>query len=103
MIITIDIMKKLNDSLVSSSPLSFADLAKECYLDEKLLACLIGELDRPVTSMKTFFSAVDDYLVEMRRRVKMLDECYTAIQHAQMEQAIITVTPDDPAPPIVWW
>jgi hypothetical protein len=102
MIITIDMMKKLNDSLAEAKPLSFLELAKECYLDEKLLSFIIGELDKPVPSMKMFFSAMDDYLAEMRKRVKMLDECYTAIQKAQIEQSIITATSDSPDPPIVW-
>ncbi|MDR1917264.1 MAG: hypothetical protein LBQ58_11915 [Synergistaceae bacterium] len=102
MIITIDIMKKLNDSFATNSLMSFADMAKECYLDEKLLSFLIGELDMPITSMKIFFATIDEYLAEMQKRAKMLSECYTAIQHVQIEQSIIKTTPDVPDPPILW-
>ncbi|MDR1650478.1 MAG: hypothetical protein LBR87_01670 [Synergistaceae bacterium] len=102
MVITIDIMKKINGAIASGSMVSLREIAKECYLDERLLESVIGEIDGPVKSMKFFFSCIERYITETQKRVKMLDECYTAIQQAQLKAKAINATKELPDPPIIW-
>jgi hypothetical protein len=100
MIITIDIMKKINNSIASAKYMSLSDMAKECYLDEKLLESVVGELDKPLTSMRAFFSMIEEYITATQKRVKMLNECYNAIQRAQIDSGAIAADVQDP--PILW-
>lgn len=45
---------------------------------------------------------MDAYLKELHKRVKMLNECYMAIQKLQIENDIIEASQELPDPPIIW-
>jgi len=102
MVITIDIMKKINGSIASGNFISLREIARDCYLDEKIFESITGELDRPIKSMKFFFSSIDQYILETQKRVKMLGECYSAVQAAQLSGNVIKATNELSDPPILW-
>ncbi|MDR1965654.1 MAG: hypothetical protein LBQ36_02990 [Synergistaceae bacterium] len=102
MVITIDILKKINSSIASGSFMTMRELACDCYLDEKILERIFGSLEQPVRSMGLFFSTINQYIAEMQKRVKMLNECYTAVQKAQIAGSAIKATQKNPDPPIIW-
>jgi hypothetical protein len=99
-IITIDILKKINGSIASGKFFTMGEIAQECCLDEKVLEVVGGDLNNNVTSMNTFLKTMDAYLSEMQKRVKMLNECYNAIQKLQLTHGVIKKGAGDP--PIVW-
>jgi hypothetical protein len=101
-IITIDILKKINGSIASGKFLILGEIAKECCLDEKVLEVVAGDLSRGISSMGFFLKTMDAYLSEIQKRVKMLGECYNAIQKLQIEHGVIKKPPKDGDPPIVW-
>jgi hypothetical protein len=100
-IITIDILKKINGSIAVGKLLTMSEIAKECCLDEKVLEVVCGDLALGVSSMTSFLRTIDAYLTETRKRVKMLNECYTAIQKLQIEHGVIDKTESED-PPILW-
>ena len=102
MIISIEIMKRINATVTSGKHMPISQLVKECGLDADLLGLVAGDLEQPLTSMNLFFRMIASYLAEMQKRVKMMGECYTAIQKLQIEHKIIEVTADDKEPAIVW-
>jgi hypothetical protein len=77
------------------------EIAKECCLDEKLLEVVSGDLSQNISSMNYFLKTVDAYLTETRKRIKMLNECYNAIQKIQLEHGVIDKN-EDGDPPILW-
>jgi hypothetical protein len=99
-IITIDILKKINGSIASGKFLTMGEIAQECCLDEKVLEVVAGDLNSGISSMNFFLKAMDAYLVETQKRVKMLNECYNAIQKLQLTHGIIKKGSGDP--PIFW-
>jgi hypothetical protein len=100
-IITIDILKKINGSIAAGELLTMGEIAKECCLDEKVLEVVSGDLGKKIASMGFFLNTIDSYLVETRKRVKMLNECYNAIQKLQIEHGVIKET-EGGDPPILW-
>lgn len=102
MIITIDILKKINGSIASNTFYTIRELARECYMDEKVLEVVTGDLGREVSSMGNFLEMVELYIVEMQKRVRILNECYHAIQKLQVDNGIIDKTGEIPDPPIIW-
>jgi hypothetical protein len=52
--------------------------------------------------MKFFLKIIDEYLSETQKRVKMLGECYHAIQKLQIEHGVIEKLPEGGDPPIIW-
>jgi hypothetical protein len=100
-IITIDILKKINGSIVAGELISMGEIAKECCLDEKVLEAVAGDLGKKISSMGFFLRTIDSYIIETRNRVKMLNECYQAIQKLQIDNGIIKKTADGD-PPILW-
>jgi hypothetical protein len=100
-IITIDILKKINGSIANGTLLTMREIAKECCLDEKVLGVVSGDLDKKVVSMNFFLNTIDAYLAETRNRVKILNECYSAIQKLQIDHGVIKKTADGD-PPILW-
>jgi hypothetical protein len=95
-------MKKINGSIASGELMPLQEIAKECYLDEKILESVAGKLDQPVKSMRFFFATMENYIIELQKRVEMLNECYTAVQQAQIAKNTIKATPEISDPPIVW-
>jgi hypothetical protein len=95
-------MKKINGAIASGNYASLREIASECCLDEKILESVIGEIDKPIKSMKFFFSMVDQYIQEVQKRVKMLGECYAAVQMAQLGSSAIKKTKELPDPPVIW-
>ncbi|MDL2264693.1 hypothetical protein LJC31_08590 [Synergistaceae bacterium OttesenSCG-928-I11] len=102
MIVTVEVMKRVNASVASGNYMSTGELASACMLDETVLRSAVGDLDKPVKSMTVFFQALSSYLTELQKRVKMMSECYTAIQKLQMKHDLISATADAPDPAIVW-
>jgi hypothetical protein len=100
-IITIDILKKINGSIAGGRFLTMREIAKECCLDEKVLEVVSGDLGRDVSSMNFFLKTMDAYLSETRKRVKMLNECYSAIQKLQIDHGVIDKSAGGD-PPILW-
>jgi hypothetical protein len=100
-IITIDILKKINGSITDGALLTMREIAKECCLDEKVLEVVSGDLEKKVASMRFFLKTIDAYLIETRNRVKILSECYSAIQKLQIDHGVIKKTGDGD-PPILW-
>jgi hypothetical protein len=100
-IITIDILKKINGSIADGKFLTIGEIAKECCLDEKVLEVVSGDLGQNISSMNFFLDAMDAYLSETRKRVKMLGECYNAIQKLQLEHGVIDKSLGGD-PPILW-
>jgi hypothetical protein len=101
-VITVDILKKVNSSLVSGNHLTLGQIAEECSLDEKMLMHVCGDLGRKVSSMGFLFSTLDSYLEEVSKRMKMMSECYRAIQKMQIENGIVKPFEKPDATPIVW-
>jgi chromosomal replication initiation ATPase DnaA len=99
-IITIDILKKINGSIASGKFLTMGEIAQECCLDEKVLEVVAGDLNSNISSMNKFLKTVDAYLIETQKRVKVLSECYNAIQKLQVSHGIIKKGASDP--PIIW-
>jgi gamma-glutamylcysteine synthetase len=95
-------MKRINASVASGDFLPIREISKACMLDETILSSAVGDLDKPVKSMTFFFQALSSYLTELQKRVKMMSECYAAIQKLQMKHNVISVTADMPDPAIVW-
>lgn len=102
MIITIDMLRRINSSVASGDLLTLGQLAEECGLDVKILELLFGDLTQKVPSMAFFFNTMEDYLKELHKRIKILSECYTAIQRLQIENNIIEASQEASDPPIVW-
>lgn len=102
MLITVEILKRVNGSIATGTPMSLHDLIPECALDEAVLKEAMGNLDKPVSSMSVFFEAMIAYVDEVQKRVKVMSECYNAIQKLQMKYSLIEATSDLPDPPIVW-
>jgi hypothetical protein len=100
-IITIDILKKINGSIAAGEFLLMREIAKECCLDEKVLEAVSGDLGKEISSMGLFLKTIDLYIIETRNRVKMLNECYKAIQKLQIDNGVIKKTADGD-PPILW-
>jgi hypothetical protein len=101
LIITIDILKKINGSIADGKFLTMKEIAKECCLDEKILEVVSGDLGKSVSSVNFFLKTMDAYLSETRKRVKMLNECYSAIQKLQIDHGVISNSAQGD-PPIVW-
>ena len=97
--ITVDILKKINSSVATGDLLPIGQFAKECGLDEDLLKTVAGSLDEPVVSVNYFFATMESYVSEVQKRIRMLSECYSAIQKLQMDNGIIK-NGDQPA--IIW-
>ncbi len=102
MIITVDVLKKVNGAIAEGKPLSLAEMADECALDARMLELVAGDLSRKITGMSFFFAMVKSYLIEMDKRVKKLSDRYREIQWLQSESGAIKVTPETPDPPINW-
>jgi hypothetical protein len=100
-IITIDILKKINGSIADGKFFTMGEIAKECCLDEKVLEVVSGDLGQNVSSMNFFLNTMDAYLSETRKRVKMLSECYNAIQKLQLEHGVIDKSSGED-PSILW-
>jgi hypothetical protein len=97
-----EVLKKINASVASGNYLQVREISNECMLDETILRSAISDLDKPVKSMTFFFQVLSSYLAELQKRVKIMSECYTAIQKLQMKHSVISVTADVPDPAIVW-
>lgn len=102
MIVTVEMMKRINAGIASKKYLLMRDIANGCSLDPLALEAAIESLDTPVTSMSVFFDALSSYIIELENRMKMMSECYKAIQKLQIDNEIITVTDEDPDPAIIW-
>lgn len=103
MIVSVAMMKKVNAGVMSGNYLTLDDVARGCSLDPSAMSSAAGgELDRPIKSMGEFFEALDAYIAEISKRLKMMSECYTAIQKLQIEHEMITKTDENPDPPIIW-
>lgn len=102
MIITVDVLKKVNGAIAEGRPLSLAEMADECALDAKTLELVAGDLSQKITGMSFFFATVKSYLVEMDKRVKKLSDRYREIQWLQSESGVIRTTQEMPDPPIKW-
>lgn len=102
MLVTVDVLKKMNDSIASGNPPLISDLISECALDEAILKESVGDLGKSISSMTVFFQTMTAYLAEVQKRVKVMSECYFAIQKLQLKYSIIEATPDVQDPPIVW-
>jgi hypothetical protein len=100
-IITIDILKKINGSIANGKFFTMREIAKECCLDEKVLEVVSGDLGKDVSSMNFFLKTIDAYLSETRKRVKMLNECYSVIQKLQIDHGVISGSESED-PPIRW-
>lgn len=100
--ITIGMMKKVNATVKSGSFLAMRDLIDECGLDEGVLQTAVGDLDAKVKSMSGFFDAMHKYVAQLDNRLKMMKECYQAIQKLQADNELIEITPEIPDPPIIW-
>jgi hypothetical protein len=102
MVITVDILKKINRLIASGNCPTLSQVAEECSLDEKMLTHVCGDLGRTVPSMVFFFSAMESYLEEMGKRLKMMSECYRAIQKMQIENGFIKPLDKPDVTPIIW-
>ena len=101
-IVTVEVLRKINSVLASGQVFSVADMARECSLDETILKVVEKDFSRPLESVNAFFRLVSAYLAEMQKRVKIMDECYTAIQQLQLKHAVIKASTGVQNPPIVW-
>lgn len=101
-IVTVEVLKKINGSLVSGQAFTVGDMARECALDEAILKAVEKDLSRPLESVNAFFQLMASYLSEMQKRVKIMSECYTAIQKLQIKHAVISTSAERQFPPIVW-
>jgi len=102
LIITVDILKKINNSAASGKPLPASEVASLCSLDEKLLQRACGKLDQPVQSLNAFFRMMDAYLKETADRIKALGDCCASIQKLQAERGVIKQGAKGKDAPIVW-
>lgn len=100
--ITIDTMKKINATVKSGKYLTMGDLVGECGLDEGVLQMAVGDLAAQIKSMTGFFDAMNSYIAQLSNRLKMMSECYLAIQKLQLDNDMIEKTPEMPDPPIIW-
>jgi hypothetical protein len=101
-VITVDILKKINNSIASGNYLTIGQIAKECSLDEKMLTHVCGDLSRYITSMGFLFSTIDSYLEEMHKRMRMMGDCYRAIQKMQLDNGVIKPWQNPAETPILW-
>ena len=67
MIITIDILKKINGSIELNTFYTIRELARECYMDEKVLEAVAGDLGREVSSIGGFLNMMESYIMEMQK------------------------------------
>lgn len=101
--ITVDMMKKINAGIASKKYLTVKDIAAGCSLDAGALEAAADEdMDKQITSMTMFFDILSAYLAEIDNRMKMMNECYKAIQKLQMDNDMIQVTDETPDPAIIW-
>ncbi|MDR3354534.1 MAG: hypothetical protein LBO21_05805 [Synergistaceae bacterium] len=102
MVITVDILKKINRLIASGNYPTLGQVAAECSLDKKMLTHVCGDLGRTVPSMIFFFNAMESYLEETAKRLKMMSECYRAIQKMQIENGFIKPQDKPDVTPIIW-
>lgn len=101
-IVTLEIMKKINAGIASQNFLTFEDILTGCSLDRGTLETVVEDLSKQVTSMSIFFDTMESYVAELDNRLKMMAECYKAIQKLQIDNQIISPTDEIPDPAIVW-
>lgn len=102
MIITVDVLKKINGAIAKGEPLSLSQVADECSLDAKMLSLVAGDLSQKITGMRSFFTTMQLYLVEMDKRVKRLEAKYKEIQSLQIASGMIEATGTMSDPPLEW-
>lgn len=102
MVITLDILKKIDHAIVNGKPLSLSEIGEECCLDSEILTFVAGELSQEISCMDFFFSTLVSYLVEMDKRVKRMNKQYKAIQSMQIMNGTIEATSAFPDPPVKW-
>lgn len=102
MIVTVDMMKRVNAAILSGKHMTKADLVDGCMLDQGALEAAVGALDAPIKTMTEFFEVLDEYIAELQNRLKMMGECYKAIQKLQIDNEIIKMTDEDTDPAIIW-
>lgn len=102
MIISVEIMKNINSAIASGNFIPISQLEQDCALDGNILKTVAGDVDKPITSMSLFFSTIASYLSEVQKRVKMMNECYAAIQKLQIKHNIIEATAENQEPAIIW-
>lgn len=100
--ISVEMMKRINAGIASKNYLTVRDMISGCDLDEKALEAAAGNLDTQLTTMTLFFDTLSSYLAEIDNRMKMMSECYKAIQKLQLDNDMIHISDETPDPAIIW-
>ena len=102
MIITVDILKKINNAIEDGKPLTLAEVGGECSLDLGMLSLVAGDLSQNINGMDSFFLTIESYLIEMDKRVKKMSKLYKGIQQMQIQNGTIAAAGMIADPPIRW-
>lgn len=100
--ITVDMMKKVNAGIASKKYVTMQEVADQCALDPSVLEAAVDSLEAEITTMDMLFEALSKYLEELSGRLKMMLECYRAIQKLQIDNEVIYISDEHPDPAIIW-